>query len=1495
VADIAEVMLMRVRTWSLAIAVGLASTFAGLAEAQTVGMFTNTGSMTYAREYHTATLLKTGSVLVAGGLGTSGSMLASAELYNPATASFSVTGSLNVARQGQTATLLTNGSVLIAGGANSSGTLSSAELYNPSNGSFTLTGSMTAARSGHTATLLTNGMVLITGGCNTSCLSSAELYNPSTGTFTATTGNMTRTRSSHTATLLTNGTVLIAGGVASGTVSATAETYNPSTETFTATTGNMTAARELQTATLLNNGEVLIAGGFNTASLASAELYNPSTGTFSATGSLSTARDYHTATLLPTGSVLIAGGYNSGSAGAVSGAELYNPSAGTFSGTGSLYDARTGHTATLLPSGLVLAAGGFDLVNFTASAELYGGFSGSFSVTSSLHTARTYHTATLLSNGKVLIVGGANGSTVLSSAEIYDPTSGTFSSTTGNLNTPREYHTASLLWDGTVLIAGGYSGSAYLNTAEIYNPTSGTFSYTSGHMVKERAAGAAISLSSGTSVLLVGGNNCSSGCYIDNAELYNPTAQTFSSVSAMHKERANFTQTLLANIGVVLEAGGLNCTGCYLQYAETYNPSTQNFTSVSNMISQREYHAAAPLNNSQQYTLIAGGLSGSGALSAAELYNTATSGFVATGSMAAARYNHTATVLGSGAVLVAGGYNGSSYLGSAEMYVNSSTGPFQSTGSLHTARSGHTATLLNNGTVLIAGGTNSSGSLSSAELYTIAPPLPVITNLSLTTGAVGASVTINGANFGSAQGTSTATFNGTSAGVASVWSPTAVTVTVPAGATTGNVVVTVPAAGASNGVSFTVVPAPSISSLSANFGAVGSPVTVYGSNFGSTQGSGMVLFNGTVAGVTSWGATSIGVTVPLGATTGNVVVMASGVTSNGVPFTVAPSIEDLNPTSAAAGQRVTITGANFGSPQGSSTVTFNGTSAGTAVAWSLNNITVNVPPGATTGNVIVTVGGQASNGVSFTVLPTPNITSLSVNSGPAGTPVTISGTNFGSPQGSSMVTFNGLSAGTASSWSAGSISVNVPSGATTGSVVVTVSGVPSAGVLFTVTSPAITGLSQSAAEVGVSITISGADFGSSQGSNTVTFNGTSAGTAGNWGSNSITVNVPTGATTGNVVVTVSGVASNGVPFTVLPTPGPTTVYYYIQDTLGSTRVITDSSGNLCYDADFYPFGGERVYTNTCSQNYKFTGQERDSESNLDDFPARSFSSQWGRFMSPDLFGGYIGDPQTLNHYSYVRNNPGTLVDPTGLDGEDGGGFGGCFLGCGGPAGPIWQEGPTLPSLGNVPSFPRTASGGIDWSTLIFGPPPPIDTCDWCTNSFDGTQDPNDPNACSYYPGNAQNCNHPKDPGASYCDDPGVDCGSTSDAGAPPSDTGGTSRRVPNPYYAVVSDALSIAAVVSSKLDRVGLGYLGAAISVWNDPSPTNIALTAAGFIPVVGEGVTAGQALYDVGMLVGDFFEHDIVGPMFNAAPPQQIDDGFGGRIPNPALVDPCHALGGCN
>ena len=165
---------------------------------------------------HTATLLQNGLVLVAGGIELHFNAHASAELYDPASRTWTATGSLDSKRYLHTATLLQNGMVLIVGGFDTpdGGIISArAELYDPASGTWTSTGSLDTARYAHTATLLPNGMVLVAGGVgNTNpWLASAELYDPASGIWTGT-GNLNIARVFHTATLLPNGMVLVAGG-----------------------------------------------------------------------------------------------------------------------------------------------------------------------------------------------------------------------------------------------------------------------------------------------------------------------------------------------------------------------------------------------------------------------------------------------------------------------------------------------------------------------------------------------------------------------------------------------------------------------------------------------------------------------------------------------------------------------------------------------------------------------------------------------------------------------------------------------------------------------------------------------------------------------------------------------------------------------------------------------------------------------------------------------------------------------------------------------------------------------------------------------------------------------------------------------------------------------------------------------------------------------------------------------------------------------------------
>ena len=390
-------------------------------------------------QYDTATLLLDGRVLMTGDhaeqvIGNLGVNVwtASAELYDPATDTFAPTGSMIQARGDGTATRLQDGRVLLAGGVNYSSNAgqvvtskyAAAELFDPSTGRFSPTGSMDSEREGQTATLLGDGEILIAGGSDLSgSLSTAELYDPKTGTFRST-GEMTTPRQGATATLLADGRVLIVGGYVGGYGSTTwlssAEVYDPGTGQFRPT-GSMTTLRmpASYTATLLQDGRVLVVGGQSdgTATLATAELYDPKTGTFSRTGSMATARGAHTAALLDDGRVLIAGGVNTPGVGYVQPRLVANEAeAAPLPRRFAMVSLGGPRAAATGGPGIVGATGPS---TWLTSAELYDPSTGKFSPTGAMGTERAEATATTLPDGRVLIAGGDSAGGL--SAELYQP------------------------------------------------------------------------------------------------------------------------------------------------------------------------------------------------------------------------------------------------------------------------------------------------------------------------------------------------------------------------------------------------------------------------------------------------------------------------------------------------------------------------------------------------------------------------------------------------------------------------------------------------------------------------------------------------------------------------------------------------------------------------------------------------------------------------------------------------------------------------------------------------------------------------------------------------------------------------------------------------------------------------------------------------------------------------------------------------------------------
>jgi N-acetylneuraminic acid mutarotase len=634
------------------------------------------------RQYAAATLLPDGKVLVIGGFNNCDddfcTDVRTAELYDPATGKWSRTGSMHAGREQFTATLLRGGQVLVAGGLNQGGfccgqsTFSSAELYDPATGAWRVTASMAARHAGQTAALLHNGWVLVAGGGT----STAEIYEPQRAIWVSP-GVMSTARTGAAAALLPSGHVLVTGGtgpdgqpqtsaeeflagpgplvsftpgaIAFGgqqvgsvsgaqsfkvtnfgsaglTVGGTAVTgKNPGdfrlstscggapvppggsctvSVRFTPTAtglrtaraavsddaplspqgpvvsgfgggpnawvpvGPMATPRDAFTATPLPDGEVLVAGGETSigAPVATAELYNPATRSFSPTGPLHTARYNATATLLPDGKVLVVGGKGDNFANLAS-AELYNPATGTWARTRPAMAGGYAETSTLLPDGNVLVTGfGFG----TVAAEVYHPATAAWTATGPLTATHFFASATLLQDGTVLLAGGGT-----AAAELYDPATNDWTAT-GSLNTARQGAVAALLHDGDVLVAGGVApgGGNALTSAELYDPATGTWSST-GSLIAGRIGAAATLLPDGR-VLVTGG--CTAGCDsqpgLSSAEIYSPgQSGFFSQGPPMTQGRVFHAATLLASGDVLVAGGDARYGGTATSTAEVYTPA----------------------------------------------------------------------------------------------------------------------------------------------------------------------------------------------------------------------------------------------------------------------------------------------------------------------------------------------------------------------------------------------------------------------------------------------------------------------------------------------------------------------------------------------------------------------------------------------------------------------------------------------------------------------------------------------------------------------------------------------------------------------------------------------------------------------------------------------------------------------------------------------------------------------------------------------------------
>lgn len=650
----------------------------GRADALRGASFSALPSMAEPRSVFSATVLPTGSVLVAGGGNSLPGELDSAEIYDPLRNRWRSVAALPQGRFLHGASVLRDGRVMLTGGIIQGAATSSTTLFDVELESWSAGPPMTVPRNDLTAHLLNDGRLIVAGG--SAAPPSAELFDPQANTWAlapsgvgsfyagygssrlspdevlfhsrpqprvfdaasgtwSSVGAMTVLRGNVTSVLLTNGMMLVAGGNVSGMGAyPNCELYDPVGRVF-APAQSMNDARYDHAAVRLPSAKVLVlgGGGVQNVVLGSAEIYDPTFDVWTLAASMSTGRVLHSATVLYHGGVLVMGGY--GDTTELSTAELFRVWNDSVTGATPLPRPSARPSALLLPSGNVLALA--DL------PQLYDPVADQWTLVDwQLGAALKSSTLTLLADGRVFLAGGQLASTPTANALRYEPATGSWADV-APMRFPRAEHVALALSDGRVVVAGGSDSAGPLRSAETFEPASGTWALAAPMRLARKNARAVL-LPSGD-VLVVGGE--SSAGSLDSAEVYEPRTNAWTLVAPMQVGRAAPIAQLLPD-GTVLVAGGWQA-GTPLSSAERFDPSTRTWVSAAPMLEARADASATLLLNGRVF--VAGGEGPLGALGSAELYDFVSNSWVAAAPLDGPRTKHVATMLDDGRVLLTGG------------------------------------------------------------------------------------------------------------------------------------------------------------------------------------------------------------------------------------------------------------------------------------------------------------------------------------------------------------------------------------------------------------------------------------------------------------------------------------------------------------------------------------------------------------------------------------------------------------------------------------------------------------------------------------------------------------------------------------------------------------------------------------------------------------------------------------------------------------------------